>query len=222
MQESTPDASGDNRGGDRREQDRRRTDRRSPAPVWRRPWALVAYGVLGALLLVLLFNGLGDDPPAPDPATVAAVRRPVAAPDPGASAPAGAIEDGLRAADIERLIAEGETATGRAVRVQLFCDAISSVALRQVDNIRASVAALSDAEGRVPAAECKWGEAGEDVRRGDLLLLVPPGLAERFASAPLTEDGFVSRRRIEGVIEWIGRSGALSLRTVGILGSLSG
>lgn len=190
--------------------------------MWRRPWALIAYGVLGALLLVLLFNGLGDDPPAPDPAEISAVRRPVAAPSPGDAAPAGAVDDGLRAADIERLIAEGETATGRRVRVQLFCDAINSVALREVDNIRASVAALSDAEGRVPAAECKWGASGADVRRGDLLLLVPPGLAERFASAPLTEDGFVSRRRIEGVIEWIGRSDALSLRTVGILGSLSG
>lgn len=209
---------GDRRQGDRRKADRRREDRRALPPWWRRPWALVGYGVVGTLLVVLLLNGRGDQPQQlavadeirTTPATPAAQAR-----DPAvAAAPAQAA---YRAADFERLLAEGETAVGQRVLVELFCSSITQVSLRSVERVESSVAALADINNRVPAAECKWGQRQHDVSREDFLLLVPPELAEAFASAPVVQDGFVSRRHVRAEIEWLGRSDALHLRTGGVL-----
>src|SRR5690606_20879536 len=52
---------GDRRNVERRRGDRRRDDRRFPVPLWRRPWAYAGYGVVGALLLVLLIGSLGGE-----------------------------------------------------------------------------------------------------------------------------------------------------------------
>jgi len=205
---------GDRRGNDRRSGDRRRSDRRFPVPVWRRPWALVSYGAVAALLLVLVLRGVGGDErltPAmsADNATApATVTRP---------ARDGEIaEDAMTASDFERLLIEGDAAKGRLVRVQLACGPVSSVAMRSVDSPEPEIAALADAGSRVPAAECRWGGRAEE-RRPDFLLLVPPEAGEAFSAAPLVADGFVRRRTMVADVEWIGRAESLALRTAGVL-----
>jgi hypothetical protein len=205
-------------GGDRRRKERRRDDRRGPVPPWRRPWAFVLYGVGLAITVVLvaaLMRGGGDPPPrdrTPDPR--AGVQQPQAPPPPD---PAGAAEEATGHADYERLLAEGGAARGRLVRVELYCGSVSSVATRQVPDEERALADLADAEGRVPAAECKWGRRRDEVQREDLMLVVPPHFVERFAQAPTVEDGFVRRRRVVADIEWMGRSEGMALRTTGIL-----
>jgi hypothetical protein len=206
--------SGERRGKDRRKNDRRRTDRRLPSPWWRRPWALVAYGVVGTLLVVLLFNR-SRPPQIPaggeEAVTTAPPGTPVAeSPPPAPTAP---VENARRMADHERLMAEGDAAKGRILHVELYCSSISPVALRGVQPVESSIVELADAGSRVPAAECKWGPPRGTEARADVLLLVPPHLAEAFADAPTVDDGFVRRRRIEGSAEWVGRSEALALRT---------
>jgi hypothetical protein len=118
------------------------------------------------------------------------------------------------AAGYERLLAEGEGAMGRRVRTELFCEPINPVQMRAQGTISASVAALADASGRVPGAECTWGRDGGVP---DFLLLVPPELAAQFAAAPEVAQGFIRRRRVRAELEWIGRSEALALRNVGVL-----
>lgn len=204
------------RAGDRRGRDRRKTDRRAPVPPWRKPWALVAYGALAALAVVLLMNLDSDDEREPGAVQVVeASRAPTIADSPAAAA--GPTEDAFRGADYERLIAQGSEAAGKRVRVELYCSAIATVALQQ-QRVSSSVAELADGQGRVPGAECKWGSR-QEVRREDFLLLVPPALAERFGDAPVVEEGFVRRRKVVGEVEWIGRSEALALRTTGVLRS---
>jgi hypothetical protein len=213
VDETQPDT--EPKRGDRRDKDRRRNDRRAPVPVWRQPWALVLYGVVGALVLVLLFNR--SRPPqipagSAEEITTAAPGAPIGQ-VPTASAPAAPTEDARSAAEYQRLMAEGEDAKGRWVRVELYCGSISQVALRNVDRIEGSVMELADVTNRVPAAECKWGPHTGGDPRADVMLLVPPGLAEAFANAPTVDDGFVRRRRIAGIAEWVGRSEAMALRT---------
>jgi len=211
---------GDNRGGDRRANDRRRTDRRTPPPVWRRPAAFATYGAAGVLVLVLVMRGCGgSDTPTPT--------GPIApAPPPLATTPAapahGPVEQALRTADFERLTLEGERARGRIVQAQLYCDAPSPVALSSsTDTVEASIAPLVDrAASRVPGATCLWG-AQDDPRREEFLLLVPPDLAQQFTSEPVTLDGYVRRRKVIANVEWIGKSRALALQTVGIFRGLS-
>jgi hypothetical protein len=214
--ESAPARAGDRRGPDRRGNERRRDDRRTPLPPWRRPWAFVAYGVVGALVIVLALRSGDDDGgvPAPDDGEVIAAP---AAHDVDPSLPAGAGAppiDGHSTGEFERLLADGESSQGRRVNTTLFCGSMTPVALRSVPRVPSSVAELSDASGRVPAAECKWGAA---TAAPDFLLLVPADLAEGFAAAPEVEQGFVRRRRVEAEIEWVGRSDALALRTAGVL-----
>jgi len=213
---------GDNRGGDRRANDRRRLDRRTPPPPWRRPQAFAAYGAAGVLALVLLLRGCGggDDTPAVPSGPVAP------APPAIATTPApvhkGPIEQALRTADFERLTLEGERARGRIVQAQLYCDAPTPVALSSSsDTLEAAIAPLVDrAASRVPAATCLWG-AQDDPRREEFLLLVPPELAAQFTSEPVTLDGYIRRRKVIANVEWIGKSRALSLQTVGIFRGLS-
>lgn len=220
MQDAEENQDGVDRGaGDRRQNDRRRGDRRNPAPLWRRPWAYAAYGVLGALLVVLLLTSLGDDEEG-DAGAPLAIGTAVAPPsvDP-ASTPASAapIREGFGVGEFERLLAEGEAAAGQRVRALLYCEPTSQISLRDVDEVARSVAALADAQRRVPAAECKWGA---DAGAPDFLLLVPPQLAERFAAAPEVQQGFIRRRRVPVVLEWLGRRDALALRTAGVLRTL--
>lgn len=206
-------ARGAQRGGDRRSNDRRRLDRRAPVPLWRRPWAYVAYGVTAALLVVLLLSGEEEEP---EPAGMVAVTAPPAVDTlrpPAASAP---VQAAYSLGDFERLLAEGQGAVGQRVRTELFCQAINSVATkREADTqVAPSVAALVDANGRVPGAECKWSN---DPNAPDFLLLVPPALAERFAAAPQVRQGFIDRRRVRAEVEWLGQSRPLQLRTAGVL-----
>lgn len=209
---------GDRRGVERRTGDRRGTERRVPPPPWRRPWALVSYGVLGALAAVFLFGRAGGRDAPPDEGEVVTAR-PVApaldsTPQLGAAEPP---QDAFTTADFERLVIEGQEARGRVVRAELYCGSPSPVALRQgIPNAERAILALRDSAGRVPGADCKWGARGDE-RRQDFLLLVPPELADDFAAAPLTTDSFVRRRRLLAEVEWIGRSEILSLRTVGVL-----
>ena len=210
------------RGGDRRQGDRRRVDRRTPPPWWRRPWALVTYGVVGALVLVLALHELGGesakaagparasaDAPAPVAADVEVVPAPAAS-----TAPIDAYGVGA----FERLLAQGPAAVGQRVRTELYCESINPVALRDGIPVSAAVAPLVDSSHRVAAAECTWGR-GPDAP--DVLLVVPPGLATRFASAPMVTVGFVRRRRVRAQVEWVGRSEALALRNVGVLRGFS-
>jgi hypothetical protein len=205
------------RAGDRRGNDRRRVERRAPVPVWRRPWALVSYGVLGALALVLLLNGLGGDdkPVARDEALVenkAAGATGVEAPNP--EAVAAGPEDAYGSAGFERLVVAGQAAVGKTVRAELFCEAVQNFTVIGGHRAPRSVASLVQ-EGRVPAARCRWGTPSEP-RREELLLIVPPALAAQFASSPVVQDNFVERRRVRAELEWVGRSEALALRTAGV------
>jgi hypothetical protein len=213
-QEDRPQAA---RAGDRRGNERRRLERRAPPPPWRRPWALVAYGVVGALALVMLINGLsGDDEEAPRDETL--VERPaeggttVAPANPQATA-AGP-EDAYGTAGFERLVVEGEGAVGKIVRAELFCEAPQDFTIIAGHTAPRSVASLIQ-NGRVQGSVCKWGPTGEP-RREDLLLLVPPAQAEEFAAAPVVNDNFVERRRVVAEMEWVGRSETLALRTAAV------
>jgi hypothetical protein len=209
------------RAGDRRGNERRRVERRAPVPVWRRPWALVSYGVVGALALVLLLDiGGGDDEPLPrDEALVekqSAGKTEVEAPNPQAAA-AGP-EDAYGSAGFERLVVEGEAAAGKVVRTELYCEAVQNFTVIGGHTAPPSVATLIQ-EGRVPAARCRWGNPSEP-RREEFLLLVPPALADQFASAAVVQDNFVERRRVTAEVEWVGRSEALALRTGGVFRGL--
>lgn len=215
---------------DRRGNERRRVERRAPVPVWRRPLAFVGYGVLGGLLIFLLMARMraGEErTPTNDPPMVA--RGPgapsVQPADPAAPPPApntgqaGATQEAFGAAGFERLVLEGPAAVGRTVKAELFCEQPTSYQVRTTEQAEASVAALTS-EGRIPAAECKWGGAN-DPRREDFLLLVPPALADDFAAAPVASDEFQRRRRVVANVEWVGRSKALELRTVGVFRGLA-
>lgn len=205
------------RGGDRRGGDRRRVDRRSPPPMWRRWWALVSYGVAGALALVLLFNGMAREEPAPPDEQLVA-RNPEVKPAVDSSRVAAAPVDAYGQAGFERLTVEGEAAVGRIVRAELYCEAPQTFTVVTADTVRRAVADLIQ-EGRVPAAECKWGPAGV-AQREDFLLLVPPALAAQFASTPVANDAYVERHRVIAEVEWLGRSTVLALRTAGVFRGL--
>ena len=205
------------RAGDRRGNERRRLERRAPAPMWRRWWALVGYGMLGALALVMLLNGMGGDDEE-GPRDEALVERPaeggttVAPANPNATA--GGPEDAYGTAGFERLVVEGEAAVGKVVRAELFCEAPQNFTIIAGHTAPRSVASLIQ-DGRVPGSVCKWGRAGEP-RREDLLLLVPPASAQAFAAAPVVNDAFVQRRRVVAEVEWVGRSETLALRTAAV------
>ena len=220
MSAEARNASADPRQGDRRGIDRRRVDRRSPPPPWRRPWALVAYGVVGTLVLVGLISLATRDDESPDATgplvTGPADPTPVAvAPAPAATPAPAAVTDAYGAAGFERLLLRGTTAAGAHVRAELFCAAPTRWEAR-ADLAEPAVEALAGPDRRVPAAECKWGHENEP-RREDFLLLVPPDLAAAFAAAPVTRDDFVERRRVHAEVEWIGQSPALLDRRAGVL-----
>lgn len=176
----------------------------------------MGYGVAGVLVLLLLFS-LGDDPEESTAATSVETTTAGPAVDsvaaPGAGAP---VQDAHGTRGYEALLAEGEAAAGRRVRTTVYCEAIRSVSLRiEPDSpVSPSVAAAADAGGRVPAAECRWGS---EISAPELLLVVPPPLAGRFASMPEVEQSFVLRREVPAEVEWIGRSDALALRIVAVL-----
>jgi hypothetical protein len=211
------------RAGDRRGNERRRLERRAPPPVWRRSWALVSYGVLGALALVLLFRvatgGEDAEPGARDEALVekqAEGGTEVKATNPAATA--SGPEDAYGSAGFERLVVEGEGAVGRVVRAELYCEAVQNFTIISGHTAPRSVASLIQ-EGRVPAARCRWGGPAEP-RREEFLLLVPPALASQFASSPVVKDNFVERRRVVAEVEWVGRGETLALRTAGVFRGL--
>lgn len=208
-----PQEVGQPRRGDRRGNDRRRVDRRAPLPLWRRPWALVAYGVVGALALVLIFGPESEEREA-DMGEVVTSSAPPAV-DPTAPPAAGAPpRDAYGVGDLERLLAEGERAVGQRVRTELYCGSMDPVALRDEERVNRSVAALADGRGRVPASECRWGS---EANAPQVLLLIPPEHAGAFAAAPEVEQSFVRRRRVRAVVEWVGRSEALALRNAAVL-----
>jgi len=214
------------RESDRRGTDRRNIERRAPLPPWRRPWAYAAYGVVGALALMLLWSGMrGGDEPRPTDDAPMVTREPGA---PGVALPAEGtrthaanepVEAAFGAAGFERLVLQGPAAIGKTVKAELYCEQPTSFQVRTNVDAEAPVAALA-ANGRIPAAECKWGGAN-DPRRENFLLLVPPDLADDFATTPVINDNFQRRRRLIANVEWIGRSQALELRTAGVLRGLA-
>lgn len=212
---STPRA-GDRRGPDRRAGDRRARDRRTPVPPWRSPLALVAYGVLGALAAVMIYNGATSEP-APDvqdePVAVRADSAAVVVETPATT---GGVESAEGAEGFDRLVVGGEASVGRVARAELFCGAASNFAIVAGHPTARSVSELIQ-DGRVPAAECKWGRSSEGQSRPELLLLIPPDRAEEFASAPVVTDNYVERRRLIAEVEWVGRSETLALRTGAVL-----
>lgn len=207
------------RAGDRRGTDRRRVERRSPPPPWRRPWALVAYGVAGTLALVLLVNAMDDDEPAAPRDETLVERQAEGATQVEPTDPAvvaAGPEDAYGTAGFERLVVAGEGAVGKVVRTELFCAPPQNFTIVAGHTAPRSVASLIQG-GQVPAALCKWGPTGEP-RREDLLLLVPPGpLGDEFAAAPVVSDNFVERRRVVAEVEWVGSSETLALRTAAVL-----
>ena len=193
--------------GDRRGPERRKQDRRTPPPLWRSPAAYVAYGVVGALILVLFVSG--DDEP--ELTVEAAEQTAVAEEYQPRAVPAGSVRDAPTVPHYEALIAEGDDAVGQIVRTELYCESIMAVAVSVPDTV---LAPLMDGEGRVPGAACRWSR---EARSEDFLLIVPPQLAEPFARAPEVELNFVQRRRLPAELEWLGRSEAVALRNAGVL-----
>jgi hypothetical protein len=216
--QSDRSSGGDRRGDDRRGTERRRVDRRTPPPAWRRPSAFVAYGVVGALGVVLLVQAFAEDP---EPAASAAAgidATVVAAPPSPEPLPPGQVREAFSAADYQTLIAEGDRAVGQIVRADLYCESISSMQVRDIEGISPVLMALADAEGRVGGAECRWGR--ED-RTAEILLVVPPDLAGDFATGPEVELNFIRRREVPAQLEWLGRSEALALRYAGVLRAIA-
>ncbi|MBW3628150.1 MAG: hypothetical protein KY464_02520 [Gemmatimonadetes bacterium] len=204
------------RGADRRGDDRRRPDRRAPRPLWKRPWAYALYGVVGTFLVVMIFRSSGEDEaPAMGEVTTAPIAPAVdTTASPAAAAPP---REALGTGEYERLLAQGDAASGQRVITQLYCEPVNSISMSVETAVSKSVAAVADVNGRVPGAECKWGAA---VDAPDLLLLVPPDLAPAFAGAPEVQQSFVRRRSVRAEVEWIGRSDALALRNVAVLRGL--
>lgn len=213
-QEERPQAA---RAGDRRGNERRRLDRRAPVPLWRRWWALVGYGVVGALALVMLLGGLGggdDDAPRDETLVEKTSEGATGVAPANPAATAAGPEDAYGTAGFERLVVEGEAAVGKTVRAELFCEAPQDFTIIAGHTAPRSVASLIQG-GRVRGSVCKWGPSGEP-RREDLLLIVPPARAEEFAAAPVVTDNFVQRRRVVAEMEWVGRSETLALRTAAV------
>ncbi|HEX6751335.1 MAG TPA: hypothetical protein VF092_28850 [Longimicrobium sp.] len=171
------------------------------------------------LLLFLVFRGGGSNEPSGPVAPI----RPAPPPLDTTHTPrqGGRVEQAMTTGDFERLTLEGDRAVGRIVQAQLYCEAPAQVAIESTDSVEAPIAAIADsATNRVSAADCKWG-AQDDPRREDFLLLVPVQLADEFSRQPVALDGFVRRRRLIANVEWIGRSRALALQSVGIFRGLS-
>ncbi len=174
---------------------------------------------------MLLWSGMsGDDEPRPADDAPMVTRGPgepsVAPPAEGTVKNANApVEAAFGAAGFERLVLQGPSAIGKTVKAELYCAQPTSYQVRTNVDAEPPVAALA-ANGRIPAAECKWGGAN-DPRREDFLLLVPPDLADDFAATPVTNDNFQRRRRLIANVEWLGRSQALELRTAGVFRGLA-
>ena len=200
---------------DRRKGDRRGGGRRSGDGGFPRPTPIQATaGVLGLILLVIIVRSFGGSE---DPVPQIIVTQPGDSElgGPGAPAhPSAATREIYTAAEFEGLLAEGDAAVGQTIRTELYCGSISQVTIRQVEPMNQSLAQLAGADGRVAAAECRWTRDG---LAAEMLLIVPPALAEDFARAPEIEINFVNRRRVPAEIEWLGRSGELSLRNAAIL-----
>jgi hypothetical protein len=196
-------------GSDRRGRERRARDRRAPA--------LVSYGLLGALGLVSLWNVTASRPsPAVEEEPLAMEERREPQQQIIETQPSGGVEEAFGAEGFARLMVEGDAAQGRLVRAELFCGPATHFTVIQSHPATRSVAALIQ-EGRVPAAECKWGQRSEGQSRPDFLLLIPPEGADAFASAPVVTDSYVERRRVVAELEWVGRTEHLALRTAGVL-----
>jgi hypothetical protein len=174
---------------------------------------------------MLLWSGMsGGDEPRPVDDAPMVTREPG---EPGVAPPAAAttknnnapVEAAFGAAGFERLVLQGPSAIGKTVKAELYCEQPTSYQVRTNVDAEAPVAALA-ANGRIPAAECKWGGAN-DPRREDFLLLVPPDLADDFAATPVINDDFQRRRRLLANVEWVGRSQALELRTAGVFRGLA-
>lgn len=216
-EEQRPPRDGERRGDDRRSTDRRARERRLPPPPWRRPWALVAYGVVGALATVAFWNlasGPGGAPAVEEEPVVLGTDSPAVVVEP--AVPADAAEDGFGPQGYERLMVGGEGAVGRRVRTQLFCGSVNNFTIIQGHPVPRAVAGLIQ-EGRIPAAECKWGRPSDGQSRPDFLLVIPPELADDFASAPVVTDNYVERRHLVAEVEWVGRSETLALRIGGVM-----
>jgi hypothetical protein len=211
MADQTQEVPRERRRGDRRAGGRRRTD---GASGWRVSKAQAAVAAVGVLVLVLLVRGLtgSDDEPegqavgseldTTEPAPTAALARP------------SAIREVYTVAEFEGLLAEGDAAVGQTIRTELYCGSISQVTVRSTQTVNPSIAQLAGTDGRVAAAECRWSR---DSLSSELLLVVPPNLAEDFARAPEVEINFVTRRQVPAEIEWLGRSEELSLRNAAVL-----
>jgi len=212
--ESTSSA-GERRRSDRRDADRRSDERRLPPPIWRRPAAYVAYGVVGTFLLVMFLRPGGED--ADDPMVQAAVVEQTAMAETlprDASLPVTPTRDATTIAQYETLLAEGDAAVGQILRTELYCGSVMPITVRASTTPNPAIAGLIDGEGRVGGAECRWSS---EARSSDFLLVIPPDLAEEFARMPEVELNFVMRRRLSAYVEWLGRSEDLSLRTAGVL-----
>lgn len=221
MTDSQPEAPRGPRTGERRGTDRRKTDRRDPIPFWRKPIALVGYGVAGALLLVMLLGGLrgGDKGVARDErlSSSTGAANPAVEDEP-ARPPPRAPEDAYGQAGYDRLTVEGQASIGRLVKTELFCQSPRTFTIVSGDTVRRALGDLIQ-NGVIPAAECRWGSAS-DAKREAFLLIVPPAHARDFANTPVVTEAFVERHRVVALVEWIGPTQALALRPAGIMRGL--
>lgn len=217
--QEAPGSSGERPGRERRQEDRRAGNRRQdqargPAPIWRRPAAYVAYGLLSALLFFLVVQPgqerEAEEDDTPEVAEGSRVRTPR---PPGMAGSIEPTREAFTLAQYEELVAEGQDAVGEVVRTELFCGSIMAVTTSDA-GAESVLAPLKDAQGQVAGADCRWSR---EARTSDFLLVIPPDLAEEFADAPEVELDFVMRRTIPADVEWLGRTEALSLRTAGIL-----
>ena len=173
--------------------------------------AYVAYGILAALVLVIVGRGLARD----EEPSVVAIQPPEERLEVADSTvTVTPTRDAFTLGDYEWLMAEGQSVMGEVVRAELFCGSVSSIAMRSVDVPNPALMVLADAERRVAGAECRWTRTD---RSAQILLIIPPHLSQEFARMPEEEINFIRQRVVPADVEWLGRSNDLSLRVAGIL-----
>ena len=113
-------------------------------PIWRRSWAYVGYGVIGAFLIVVVSRMIEDEQPSLSADDIATETRGLAVDTSQMAAATAPPREAMGAAGYETLVAEGARAEGQRVVTQLYCEPVASVSLKPDAVLNESVAGVAD------------------------------------------------------------------------------